>query len=69
MEKVITATYDGAVLIPDEKLNLAPNTKLKFLIKEILKCDYPLDIILKLSEETGIEDLSSNHDKYINKAE
>lgn len=67
MEKVITATYDGAVLIPSEKLDLEPNTRLTFSIKEIMKEEYPLDMILKLSEDTGVSDLSSNHDKYINK--
>jgi len=64
MSVIISATYDGNVIIPTERLNLAPNTKLTVLIQEIE--EYPLDAMLRLSEETGIEDLSSNHDRHIN---
>lgn len=63
----LTATYDGKVFLPDEPVNLEPNTKVKVIIEKTEKTGKPysaLEFMASLNLD-GPSDFSQNIDDYI----
>ncbi len=65
---IIEATFDGEVLRLEKPLELAPNTRLRLVIEEVLPTQEPmsfLDTALSINLEGGRPDWSMNVDRYL----
>jgi|GEM_PF-322074 len=68
MANIIEATFDGKVLHPDEPLELAPNTRVRIAIEEVLPAGDDVPSFLEVARSLRIEgppDWSANLDKYL----
>jgi predicted DNA-binding antitoxin AbrB/MazE fold protein len=68
MANIIEATFDGKVLRPDEPLELAPNTRVRIAIEEVLPDSHEAPSFLEVARSLRIEgppDWSANLDKYL----
>ncbi len=72
MTKTLEAVFDGKVFLPDEPLELAPDTRVRITIEATVEREeiarnslpYPLDSILAGATDMGVTDLASRHDYY-----
>ncbi len=68
MANVIEATFDGKVLLPDEPIELEPNTRVRIVIEAVLPDGQEppsvLDVALSLNLN-GPPDWASNIDHYL----
>ncbi len=72
MTKTLEAIFDGKVFLPDEPLELAPDTRVRITIEATVEREeiarnnspYPLDSILAGATDMGVTDLASRHDYY-----
>ncbi|MBI2877025.1 MAG: antitoxin family protein [Candidatus Tectomicrobia bacterium] len=71
MTKTLRAVFDGAVLRPDEPVDLKPNTRYVVTIEREEEGEesgeegaYPLTEILELATDMGVTDLSTRHNWY-----
>jgi hypothetical protein len=62
----LTATFDGKVFLPDEPVNIEPNTKVKVTVDE-MKIGKPLSSLEFMSslDLDGPVDFSKNLDDYL----
>lgn len=69
MANVIEATFDGKVLRPEGPLDLAPNTRVRIVIEEVLPAEQEEPpSFLKVARSlriAGPPDWSANIDKYL----
>lgn len=68
MANVIEATFDGNVILPDEPLELEPNTRVRIVIEAVLPSEERaasfLDTALSLNLQ-GPPDWATNIDRYL----
>ena len=69
MEKILDATFDGEVFMPDEPIDLEPNTKvkLKLIVKKSKKSGKPysaLEYMASLNLDDP-PDFAANIDEYL----
>lgn len=68
MANVIEATFDGKVLLPDEPLELDPNTRVRLVIEAVLSVDRQPPSFLQVARSLRVDgppDWSVNLDKYL----
>jgi hypothetical protein len=64
MSQIIHGHFDGAVLIPDEPLHLAPGLRVRIQVDPLGEVDYPLTRLAELATDMGISDLAETHAGY-----
>ena len=70
MVKRVSAIFDGKALLPDEPVELKPNTRVVLTIESPDGAapsdgeDYPLTRISALATDMGVTDLSTRHSEY-----
>ena len=68
MASIIEVTYDGKALLPDEPLELEPNTRVRIIVETVLpnSSEPPsvLDVALSLDLK-GPPDWATNIDRYL----
>ncbi len=70
MVKRVSAIFDGKALLPDEPVDLKPNTRVVLTIESAdgdqasEAGDYPLTRIGRLATDMGVTDLSTRHGEY-----
>lgn len=68
MANIIEATFDGKVLHPDEPLELAPNTRVRIAIEEVLPDGQEPTSVLDVAQSLNLHgppDWSKNIDRYL----
>jgi len=68
MANVIEATYDGRALLPDEPLELEPNTRVRIIVESVLPENGETPSFFRVARSLNVEgppDWSRNHDKYL----
>jgi hypothetical protein len=70
MVKRVSAIFDGKALVPDEPVELKPNTRVVLIIESPDGAaageaqEYPLTRISGLATDMGVTDLSTRHGEY-----